>query len=680
VHKHWLVAAIVLLTGLAGSLRLWHLDAAPPGFHYDEALEALEAWRVLTVPGYHPLFFPGDFGLAPTFIYLSSLVFRFWPATPAASRAIAAIIGTATIPAVYALGRELVLFDDRVPPAMPLFAAAILATLRWHVTFSRVAIEPILAPLYAVLVLWALFRGLRTNRAAAWLGLGLALGLSAYAYPAAWLLPPLVVAIVIFLLLTDRPRLAGRMRGLVLAGLLAGIIIAPLAIMFVADPGLVLMRTNQVAAVGGHRSLLDALSQLGSNLLKSLGMFSVAGDMDPRSNIPGRPALDPLLSIPFYLGLIVAIRRWQRPAMATLLLAGCAMLANTVFSQFAPHFRRALGLTPVIALISGLGLAIMWGWFRADVSGTEAGRHWLAGARATMDKVTRHAGLRHFTTGIVMLLLVGSAVINTITYYRDWAPSPELFYAYDEGLWQIAAYVESLPTGQNILVTPRLANDATLAFAWRAGPNVRNFDGRAALIVPGPDRDTTYVVIDHEDFRGAGLIAQVFPNATVDKVFYDRDGQVYARAFHVPAGSTPMRKPQVSTSLSWSGLNLIGYDVNQTVYHPGDLVYLQLWWQASVVPDTKWTVFTHLLGPAKADGSTLWAGRDGVPGEGSVPTTSWQPGDTILDEYQIQLGTDMPAGDYQIEVGLYNPAGGQRAVTTSPPGLDHFLLGQIRVQ
>ena len=41
----------------------WQLDRIPPGFHYDEAFEALEAWRVLTQPGYHPIFFPGNFGL-----------------------------------------------------------------------------------------------------------------------------------------------------------------------------------------------------------------------------------------------------------------------------------------------------------------------------------------------------------------------------------------------------------------------------------------------------------------------------------------------------------------------------------------------------------------------------------------------------------------------------------------
>ena len=71
-------------------------------------------------------------------------------------------------------------------------------------------------------------------------------------------------------------------------------------------------------------------------------------------------------------------------------------------------------------------------------------------------------------------------------------------------------------------------------------------------------------------------------------------------------------------------------------------------------------MFTHLLGPAKADGSTVWAGQDARPGQGSAPTTTWAPDDLILDEYQLQFPLDMPPGEYAIEAGLYDPAAGGR--------------------
>ena len=94
-----------------------------------------------------------------------------------------------------------------------------------------------------------------------------------------------------------------------------------------------------------------------------------------------------------------------------------------------------------------------------------------------------------------------------------------------------------------------------------------------------------------------------------------------------------------------------------------------------------WTVFTHLLGPARADGSVVWAGQDARPGQGSAATPTWAPGDLILDEYQLRVPADAPPGGYAIEIGLYNPAaGGSRAVATDPPGQDHLILGTVVIK
>jgi hypothetical protein len=127
----------------------------------------------------------------------------------------------------------------------------------------------------------------------------------------------------------------------------------------------------------------------------------------------------------------------------------------------------------------------------------------------------------------------------------------------------------------------------------------------------------------------------------------------------------------------------VGYDIDKTTFEPGQKAFLQLWWHADAPLATDWTVFTHVLGTPKPDGSTVWAGLDGQPGQGSVPTRSWAAGDLILDEYQIQLPTEMPAGQYQIEVGLYDPkgqAGGARLEMLQPAAQDHMILGTIQVQ
>lgn len=131
----------------------------------------------------------------------------------------------------------------------------------------------------------------------------------------------------------------------------------------------------------------------------------------------------------------------------------------------------------------------------------------------------------------------------------------------------------------------------------------------------------------------------------------------------------------------WPDIELVGYDLDRPAYKPGEIVYLQLWWRATGQPETDWTVFTHVIGEPNPDGGVVWAGKDARPGQGSIPTTAWRPGDLILDEYQIALPAEMPAGEYQIEVGLYDPAaGGARAQTIEPPGHDHVILGEIVVR
>ncbi len=363
------------------------------------------------------------------------------------------------------------------------------------------------------------------------------------------------------------------------------------------------------------------------------------------------------------------------------------MLAPTVLSEYAPHFRRALGAAPVVALLCGLGLATLLG----RGSGQPATRGQAVPWRLRQSGVAPEelaAGMdalrRVGRAVVVAAILLGSAIYAATAYFGTWGLSRAIYYAYDQGLWEIGQYVLGLPATERVYLTPRPSGDMTLAFAWREGRAVRHFDGRSAFVAPaftpGP---ATYIVIEHEDFRGGRLLRELYPQATEVKAFLDRDGKVYARAYQISdtSLSNTGRQPKFAITGGWPGMELVGYDLDRAAYRPGDIVYLQLWWRATATVPADWTVFTHLLGPAKADGSVVWAGRDARPGQGSTPTTAWAPGDLILDEYQLQLPADAPPGPYRIEVGLYNPAaGGARAVTSSPAGQDHLILGAVTVQ
>jgi 4-amino-4-deoxy-L-arabinose transferase-like glycosyltransferase len=647
--------ALILITLLAAFLRFWQLKTVPPGFHYDEAFEALEAWRVLTQPGYHPIFFPGNFGVEPLFIYLTTLAFKLFGTSPLTTRAVAAILGTLTVPVLYGAVKEMSRLDERFPGASALLAAAVLAISRWHILFSRVGIEPILVPLFLGLMLLLFWHALRTNKPAAWILLGLLSGLSMYIYPAARLLPIVMAAIVGAIALTERPLLQQHWRGLLGAGAIAIVVFLPMGWRWARNPDLLILRSAQVVATS------PAQGNLASNLLASLGMFSLRGDQDPRNNVPGLPALDILMTIPFCLGIGVALWRWRRPVFSSLLLSGLIMLLPTILSEYAPHFRRAIGAIPAVAMLCGLGLAVILG----------------------------HPGMRQLRrlggVAIVGVILLGSAILSVTAYFNRWGQSPDLYYAYDQGLWEIGQYVSELPADETVLLTPRPASDATLAFAWREGRPVRHFDGRHAVPIPSADlaagKAVDYVVIEHEDFRATPLLRELFPQAQEVKTFKDPNGQVYARVLRVQGSASPVRRPWRPVTAGWPGVRLVGYDLSTDgVYKPGDMVYLQLWWQVDEAIKSDWTVFTHLLGPAKADGNAVWAGRDGQPGGGSLPTTAWAAGDLILDEYQLPLPDNIPPGEYRIEIGLYDPAAdGKRIEMVNPAGQDHLILGQVKV-
>jgi hypothetical protein len=549
-------------------------------------------------------------------------------------------------------------------------------------------------PLLLALMLLFFWWGLRTNSLGAWILLGLLGGLSLYVYPAARLLPVVLAAIVGAISLTAKHLLRGRWRGLLIAGAIALLVFLPLGWQWARNPDLLSLRSAQVVATSPSRG------NLAENLLAALGMLSFRGDQDPRSNIPGMPALDILMTIPFCLGVGVALWRRRRPVFSSILLCGLIMLLPTALSEYAPHFRRAIGAIPAVAMLCGLGLAVMLGRRNEGLTpaqiqspaDTAPGKapyvpRRLRESGASPEQLA--AGMNRLRwlgrVAIVGAILLGSAIFSVTAYFNRWGQSPDLYYAYDQGLWEIGQYVSGLPQDDTVLVTPRPASDATLAFAWREGRPVRHFDGRHAVPIPLSDlaagRAAEYIVIEHEDFRGARLLRELFPEAKDVKTFEDPNGKVYARALRVQGPVSPILQPQHLVAGSWSGVELVGYDLNaEGVYKPGDVVYLQLWWRADDTVTNDWTVFTHLLGPARADGTTVWAGRDAQPGDGSLPTTAWVPGDLILDEYQLLLPADTPPGEYLIEIGLYDPAAeGRRVEMVNPTGRDHLILGKVRV-
>jgi hypothetical protein len=105
----------------------------------------------------------------------------------------------------------------------------------------------------------------------------------------------------------------------------------------------------------------------------------------------------------------------------------------------------------------------------------------------------------------------------------------------------------------------------------------------------------------------------------------------------------------------------------------GDVLHLDLYWQASTKVAEDYQVFVHLLGE---DGQH-WAQKDGPPVLGARPTSSWHPGERLTDRRGLLLPSDMPPGSYHLKAGLYRLSDGSRLLTAE--GADGLDLGPFSV-
>ncbi|HLG50080.1 MAG TPA: glycosyltransferase family 39 protein [Chloroflexota bacterium] len=135
---------------------------------------------------------------------------------------------------------------------------------------------------------------------------------------------------------------------------------------------------------------------------------------------------------------------------------------------------------------------------------------------------------------------------------------------------------------------------------------------------------------------------------------------------------SPRPPPPPAQALSarlGTDIRLIGVDP-PSVSPTGDLT-VTLHWTADRPVDRDFTVFVQLLGP---DGR-LVAQSDSWPANGALPTSSWLPGEVVLDQHHLRPPPMLPAGSYDLIAGMYLLATGQRLPVST--GGDFVRLGSI---
>lgn len=109
---------------------------------------------------------------------------------------------------------------------------------------------------------------------------------------------------------------------------------------------------------------------------------------------------------------------------------------------------------------------------------------------------------------------------------------------------------------------------------------------------------------------------------------------------------------------------------------------IRLVWQALGAPARDLTVFVHLVPLDRAPIPVAQADHGPtVPtaaGPQSHPTTEWQPGELVLDEFLLDV-VNVPPGRYRLLVGLYDPRSGERVLPQIGDEGGAVLLGEVFV-
>lgn len=523
-REAWLeVATISGLTILAFMLRMTALENIPYTLGGDEAWFGLTARQVLN----------GELRNPFVTAYVSMPTFFYWPVSWAMRlvgdgvtglRLPAVLVGTATVPALYLFARHL--WGRR----LAVLAALFLATYDYHIHYSRLGTNNVWDPFFVLLALWFLDLGLSTsseaNRTRFLTLSGLVMGLSAYFYTGARLLPFLVALYLAFWVM----RCAARKRREQASGLAWPLLMLILAFLVAAGPMLSYAlshpddwnaRVNQVGIIqSGWLAREPGLtgkstpSILAEQFLRAAGAFHVFPDRTVWYGAD-RPLLGFLGGVFAILGMAWALFRWrERRYFLLLIWFWGVIISGGMLTESPPSSQRLLIAAPAVALLVAGGLEQTVHLLR-----------WLLGPKRAREL--------HVALGVMVALLVVGSVHY---YFVEFTPSRRYGSTNGETATMIGHYLHELDGERHAYFfgPPRLY--------W-------GFGTQAFLAPDVPGQDVVEPLNGPPDFvdesRGAVFlflpervgelvwVQQAFPEGEI-REFYDSGDHLRFTAYTVP--------------------------------------------------------------------------------------------------------------------------------------------------
>jgi 4-amino-4-deoxy-L-arabinose transferase-like glycosyltransferase len=658
-RREWVLLGAILV--FAVFLRLYRLQAVPPGLTHDEAANGQSALQVLG--GSYPLYFTIANGREPLYAYSMAPLVALMGPTVTAIRLTSVLWSLALILLTWAWAR------DAFGSGIALLSAAGLSVGYWPLMLSRLGLRAITLPVLfvaSVLVLWRTLQrrweSRPISRRAQWGGYGAAgvlLGLSFYTYMASRALPAILVLFLAYLALFHRRKAGATWRGILLVLLIAGLMVLPLWHYLGSHPGAE-TRIEQL-----DQPLRQAQSgdwwPLQKNVLDAFKMFVFDGAGDPHwiYNISGHPLMDPVSGVLFFAGLLLALWRWRDPGYYLLSVWFVVGMAPVVVTGVNSSTVRAVAAQPAVFVLQAVA---------------------LYGLSATLGRFLRH-GTGYLVPAAVLLAV---AAVSATTFFVRWPNERDVRVAYHTSLVEIAHSLDRLPQGATAAIStiyPGVFHDPyAFDFVTRRQDLLdRWFDGRSALLFP--DVDQAYAVFPALAPLDPALESLFVPWAQLhERVELRPDDlspwfEVYRWRPRKARQQLPMMDPiDVGHVVAFQG-----YDLRTPVVHPGGVVELITFWRvldvSSLRQDQELVLFSHVLGA----GQEIVGQQDRL----DVPAWNWRPGDVLAQLHRFALADGIPDGRYTVEVGAYTRVPGYPRLQVFGPGSetsDAITLAPVEVR
>lgn len=605
-----MLTAALLRFHLLGVQSLWNDE----GNSYVQATRSLSEIAANAAQDIHP---PGYYGLLAVWRQLAG-------DSEFALRSLSTFASILTVAFTFGLGKRLL--DTRAGIA----AAVFTALNTFNIYYAQEARMYALLALWGAAGMWALTGVMISPQASRWtvrkivlaslpLGLINAAGLyTQYAYPFVMLAQGVLA--MVYLMSGFRPPATRHQAMKGRSAFPIGFVVANLITIALYLPWLptAIKQITSWPSTGQVISTGDALGTIMAWLAVGITKTSVSDGI----------AIGVILAAS--VSSLVTFRRtalWRRtvPILWVLIPVGAFLLLGL----FRPaNLKLLLPAQVGCALILGMGMSAWWGtphpgWIGRIQRGSAMLGFMLASAFLMLsipplytDSLYRRSDYRAMAAVIAANPRPGDAII------LDAPNQEEVFRYYYRG----DAPVYTLPPGLG-------GNDAETLAAVRG--IIEEYQRIFVLFWGEAERDPNHVVettLDHETYEAG------------QDVWY---GDVRLARYVTPVDITNITP--VNTKFG-DFITLVGYALNGSTAAPGDVLQILLDWQTNAVLGVRYKVFVQLLN----SNGVLAAQRDSEPGGGSAPTTSWQPGDPVIDRHGVALPEDLNPGPYSLIVGLYN--------------------------